>query len=63
MREAAQQTQTDCRTSQPLGPHFTQSHVPPLTQPHGVQGWRIMGHLGATRKPAPYFQPAFLILI
>lgn len=61
-REAAQQTQT-ARASLPLGPHFAQSHVPPLTQTDGVQGWRIMGHLGATREPAPYFQPAFLILI
>lgn len=36
------------RPRQPAaGPHSAQSHVLPLTQPDGVQGWRIVGHLGA----------------
>lgn len=37
----------DCPCQPAAGPHFAQSHVPPLTQPDGVQGWRTVGHLGA----------------
>lgn len=37
-----------CPRQPAAGPRSAQNHVLPLTQPDGVQGWRIMGHLGAT---------------
>lgn len=47
-QEVAQQTQTAHTSPPAAGPHFAQSCIPPLTQPGGVQGWRMGGHLGAT---------------
>lgn len=47
-QEDAQQTQTAHASQPAAGAHPAQSHVPPLTQPDGVQGWRIWDHLGVT---------------
>lgn len=48
----------DCPCQPATGPHFAQSHVPPLTQPDGVKGWRTVGHLGAPGA-SPLFPACF----
>lgn len=38
----------DCPRQPATGPYSAQSHIPSLTQPDDVQGWRFVDHLGAT---------------
>lgn len=45
------------------GTHFVQSHIPLLTWPDGVRGWKIPGVTLGPLKPSPYFQPPSLILV